>query len=79
MFDLRVFDADGTVALELNDIPLKPWEPQLWPLADLGLSDLAGGFIEVTVTKGSGIFAASKASNSTNDGQTLEAWNLLGD
>ena len=80
LFDLRVFDAAGMVVLDVKDIPLKPWETQLWGLGrDLGLSDLDGGFMEITVTSGGGIFAASRVSNWTNDGQILEQWNLLGE
>jgi hypothetical protein len=80
LFDLGVFDAAGMVVLDVKDIPLKPWETQLWELGrDLGLSDLDGGFLEITVTSGGGIFAASRVSNWTNDGQILEQWNLLGE
>ena len=80
LFDLRVFDAAGMVVLDVKNIPLKPWETQLWGLGrDLGLSDLDGGFMEITVTSGGGIFAASRVSNWTNDGQILEQWNLLGE
>ncbi len=80
VFDLRVFDDAGMVVLDVKDIPLKPWETQLWGLgADLGLSNLNGGFMEITVTSGAAIFAASRVSNMTNDGQILEQWVLLGE
>ena len=79
LFDLRVFDANGDVVLDIKDIPLGPWETQLWSLGpQLGLSDLTGGFMEMTVTEGGAIFAASRVSNLTNDGQILEQWVLLG-
>ena len=80
LFDLRVFDANGEVVLDIKDIPLGPWETELWSLGpQLGLSDLDGGFMEMTVTQGGAIFAASRVSNWTNDGQILEPWVLLGD
>jgi hypothetical protein len=80
LFDLRIFDANGEVVLDVQNIPLKPWETQLWELGrDLGLSDLDGGFMEMTVTSGAAIFAATRVSNWTNDGQVLEQWVLLGD
>jgi len=48
--------------MSVKDIPLKPWETRLWELGrDLGITDLDGG-----------IFAASRVSNLTNDGQILE-------
>jgi hypothetical protein len=80
LFDLRIFDASGEVVADVTDIPLKPWETQLWELGrDLGLTDLDGGFMEITVTSGGAIFAASRVSNLTNDGQILEQWILLGE
>lgn len=80
LFNLRVFDANGEVVLDINDIPLGPWETELWSLGpQLGLSDLDGGFMEMTVTEGGAIFSASRVSNWTNDGQILEPWILLGD
>jgi len=80
LFDLRVFDANGNVVLEVSDIPLGPWETELWSLGrQLGLSDLDGGFMEMSVTKGGAIFAASRVSNLTNDGQILEPWVLIGE
>jgi len=79
-FDLRIFDAAGEVVADIQDIPLQPWETQLWELGrDLGITDLDGGFLEIFVTSGGGIFAASRVSNETNDGQILEQWILLGD
>ena len=80
LFNLRIFDANGEVVLDIKDIPLQPWETQLWSLGpQLGLTDLDGGFMEMTVTKGGAIFSASRVSNLTNDGQILEPWVLLGD
>ena len=80
VFDLRIFDAAGEVVADVKDIPLKPWGTQLWELGrDLGLQDLDGGFLEITVTSGGAIFAASRVSNWTNDGQILEQWILLGE
>ncbi len=80
LFDLRIFDAAGEVIADVKDIPLKAWETQLWELGrDLGITDLDGGFMEITVTSGGGIFAASRVSNLTNDGQILEQWILLGE
>jgi hypothetical protein len=66
--------------MSVKDIPLKPRETRLWELGrDLGITDLDGGFMEITVTSGGGIFAASRVSNWTNDGQILEQWILLGE
>lgn len=80
LFDLRIFDASGEVVLDVQNIPLKPWEKQLWELGhDLGLSDLDGGFMEMTVTSGAAIFAATRVSNWTSDGRVLEQCVLLGD
>ena len=80
LFDLRIFDAAGDVVLEISDIPLGPWETELWSLdRTLGITDLDGGFMEITVTSGGAIFAASRVSNTTNDGQLLEQWILLGE
>jgi hypothetical protein len=80
LFDLRIFDANGEVVLEISDIPLGPWETELWSLGpQLGLSDLDGGFMEMTVTEGGAIFAATRVSNWTNDAQILEPWVLLGE
>lgn len=79
-FNLRIFDSNGEVVLDVEDIRLKPWETQLWQLGrDLGLTDIDGGFMEITITSGGAIFAASRVSNWTNDGQILEQWVLLGD
>jgi len=78
-FNLRIYDENGTEVLAADGIQLGAWEPKLWPLSSLGLENLAGGYIAVTVTKGGAIFAASKVSRATNDPVTLEQWNLLGD
>jgi len=78
-FDLRVYDDAGMEILAVDGIEIGPWEPKLWPLSTLGLENLNGGFISVTVTKGGAVFAASKVANSTNDPHTLEQWNLLGE
>lgn len=78
-FDLRVFNDSGAEVLAVDGVTLGPWEPKLWSLASLGLSNLAGGTIQVTVTSGGGMFAASKVANATNDPHTLEQWVLLGE
>jgi hypothetical protein len=77
-FNLRVFDADGAEVLAADGIALGPWEPKLWPLASLGLRNLTGGYIQVTVTSGGAMFGAAKISNRTNDPHTLEQWVPLG-
>lgn len=77
-FDLRIYDADGSEVLALDGVAIGPWEPKLWSLTDLGLSDLDEGYISVTMTSGGGIFAGSKISNVSNDSHTLESWTLLG-
>lgn len=78
-FNLRVFDENGAEVLSVDGIEIGPWEPKLWPLSSLGLENLNGGYIAVTVTKGGAVFAASKISNASNDPHTLEQWNLLGE
>ncbi len=77
-FDLRVVDGSGAVVLAVDGVTLGAWEPKLWPLADLGVTGLNGGYIQVKVTSGAAIFAGSKISNVTNDAHTLEQWVLLG-
>ena len=78
-FNLRVYDETGAEVLAADGIEIGPWEPKLWPLTELGLENLDGGYISVTVTEGGALFAASKVANETNDPHTLEAWTLLGD
>lgn len=78
-FNLKIYDENGAEVLAADSIQLGPWEPKLWPLSSLGLANLKGGYISVTVTKGGALFAASKIARSTNDPVTLEQWNLLGE
>ncbi len=79
VFNLRVYDDMGEEVLAVDDIEIGPWTPKLWPLTSLGLENLNGGYIAVTVTKGGAIFGASKVARATNDPHTLEQWNLLGE
>lgn len=78
-FDLKIFDATGAEVFSVDGVALMPWQPALWSLSDFGFTDLNGGFIQITMTSGAAIFSAAKTSNWSNDSQTLESWNLLGE
>jgi len=69
-FEVSVLDASGTEVAS-KTYTLGIWEPFLRSFDDLGISDLESGTVQISVTAGAGLFAASKVTNTNNDGTTL--------